>query len=72
MVIISNSLIMAMDKEVDLISDNSDMIDLVYLIVYTVEMVLKIIAMGFFMEKNSYLRDAWNILDFFVVGCGWL
>ena len=35
-------------------------------------MILKIIAMGFFMETNSYLRDAWNILDFIVVMCGWL
>ena len=24
------------------------------------------------METNSYLRDAWNILDFIVVMCGWL
>jgi hypothetical protein len=35
-------------------------------------MILKIIAMGFFMETNSYLRDTWNILDFIVVMCGWL
>jgi len=39
---------------------------------YTFEMILKIIAMGFFMETNSYLRDTWNILDFIVVMCGWL
>ena len=35
-------------------------------------MILKIIAMGFFMETHSYLRDACNILDFIVVMCGWL
>ena len=55
-----------------MITDNGDTIDLVYLIVYSMEMILKIIAMGFFMETNSYLRDPWNILDFFVVSCGWL
>jgi len=36
------------------------------------EMVLKIIAMGFFMRAHSYLRDSWNILDFTVVILGWL
>jgi hypothetical protein len=36
------------------------------------EMILKIIAMGFFMRAHSYLRDSWNILDFTVVILGWL
>jgi len=36
------------------------------------EMLLKIIAQGFFMLPYSYLRDAWNILDFGVVIMGWL
>ena len=35
-------------------------------------MVLKIIAMGFFMRAHSYLRDSWNILDFTVVLLGWI
>jgi hypothetical protein len=43
-----------------------------FLIIYTTEMVLKIIAMGFFMRAHSYLRDAWNILDFIVVILGWV
>jgi hypothetical protein len=34
-----------------------------FLIIYTTEMVLKIIAMGFFMRAHSYLRDAWNIVS---------
>lgn len=35
-------------------------------------MFLKVIALGFIMEKNSYLRDPWNILDFIVVFFGWI
>ena len=31
------------------------------------EAILKIISMGFILHKNSYLRDAWNWLDFVVV-----
>ena len=32
-----------------------------------IEASIKIIAMGFIMHKNSYLRDPWNWLDFFVI-----
>lgn len=34
---------------------------------FTLELILKVIAWGFFIEKNSYLRDPWNWLDFVVV-----
>ena len=53
-------------------TDNGDAIDFIFLLIYTTEMVLKIIAMGFFMRPHSYLRDGWNILDFTVVVLGWL
>ena len=53
-------------------SNNSANIDMGFLIIYTVEMILKVIALGFIMEKNSYLRDPWNILDFIVVFFGWI
>lgn len=71
-VIVVNCVFLALDQENDLISKNSSKIDLGFLIIYTGEMILKIIAMGFFMRAHSYLRDAWNILDFFVVILGWL
>ena len=65
-VIISNCFFLAMDNEVDTISKYSDEIDKVFLIIYTVEMLLKIVAMGFFMRAHSYLRDAWNIVSILV------
>lgn len=34
---------------------------------FTVEMVLKIIARGFYRHKNGYIRSNWNRLDFFIV-----
>ena len=34
---------------------------------FTIEMMIKVIALGFVMEKGAYLRDGWNILDFCVV-----
>jgi hypothetical protein len=38
-----------------------------FLWAYTAECMLKILGMGFILEKGSYLRDAWNILDFTIV-----
>jgi len=43
-----------------------------FLIIYTIEMILKVIALGFCMQQNSYLRDPWNVLDFIVVFFGWI
>lgn len=34
---------------------------------FLVEFILKVIGMGFFLDDGSYLRDAWNWLDFIVV-----
>ena len=36
------------------------------------ECALKIIAYGFVMTENAYLKDYWNCLDFFVVFVGWI
>ena len=40
-----------------------EVFDMIFLIIFSIEMVLKIIAMGFFMEAHSYLRDPWNIVS---------
>jgi hypothetical protein len=71
-VIVINCIFLALDNEMDFISENSKIIDNVFLLIYTVEMTLKIIAMGFVMKPHSYLRDGWNILDFSVVVLGWI
>lgn len=34
---------------------------------FLVEAIINIIGKGFLFHKNSYLRDPWNVLDFFVV-----
>ena len=41
--------------------------DLVITIIFTFEMVLKIIALGFAFHKHAYLRNGWNVLDFCIV-----
>lgn len=37
--------------------------DFVFLGIFTLEMILKIIAMGLVMRPYSYLRDAWNVVS---------
>jgi hypothetical protein len=44
--------------------------EIVFTIIFLVEMLIKIIARGFFMHKHAYLRDRMNWLDFVVVGAG--
>mmetsp|Transcript_15885 Transcript_15885/g.11209 ORF Transcript_15885/g.11209 Transcript_15885/m.11209 type:complete len:144 (+) Transcript_15885:399-830(+) len=42
-------------------------IDKVFTCIFLMEFIIKVVSMGFFVHKNSYLRDLWNWLDFFVV-----
>eukprot|EP00927_Polykrikos_kofoidii_P085373 TRINITY_DN9275_c0_g4_i1.p1 TRINITY_DN9275_c0_g4~~TRINITY_DN9275_c0_g4_i1.p1 ORF type:complete len:1865 (-),score=301.26 TRINITY_DN9275_c0_g4_i1:204-5798(-) len=46
--------------------------DLVLWIIFTVEMVLKILSYGLICQKRTYLRDPWNFLDFVVVMSGFV
>ena len=46
--------------------------DSYFLYFYTVECILKIIAFRFWSAEDAYIKDTWNILDFFVVIVGWI
>lgn len=46
--------------------------DTLFLVLYSVEMGLKILGLGFLFNKGAYLRDAWNLLDFTIVIAGYL
>jgi len=41
-----------------------------FVIIYCIEAATKIIANGFLLHKDAYLRNGWNILDFVVVVVG--
>ncbi|RDD37340.1 Sodium channel protein 60E [Trichoplax sp. H2] len=47
-------------------------IEITFNTIYTVEMLLKIMARGFIFHTYAYLRDPWNWLDFIVVIVGYL
>ena len=42
-----------------------------FLVIFTVETVLKIVAYGLVLHPSAYIRNGWNLLDFIivVVGC---
>lgn len=42
----------------------------VFTVIFTVEFVLKVVAMGFIQHSGTYLRDGWNLVDFIVVVSG--
>ena len=42
----------------------------IFTFIFLAESIIKILAMGFIMHKNSYMRDGWNIVDFFIVVLG--
>ena len=44
----------------------STSLDLFFTIAFGLESIIKSIALGFFMDKGSYLRETWNFLDFFI------
>lgn len=39
----------------------------VFTILYSLEMFIKIMGLGFILNEGAYLRDSWNILDFVIV-----
>ncbi|KAK3565903.1 hypothetical protein QTP86_020316 [Hemibagrus guttatus] len=45
-------------------------VEYAFLIIFTIETFLKIIAYGLVMHQNSYVRNGWNMLDFIIVIVG--
>jgi len=49
---------------------SQEVAEYVFLAIFTLEAVLKIIAYGFLFHPGAYLRNGWNILDFVIVVVG--
>ncbi|OXB58635.1 hypothetical protein ASZ78_003176 [Callipepla squamata] len=45
-------------------------VEYAFLIIFTVETFLKIIAYGLLLHPNAYVRNGWNLLDFVIVVVG--
>uniref|UniRef100_A0A8C9QTJ7 Voltage-dependent L-type calcium channel subunit alpha n=1 Tax=Spermophilus dauricus TaxID=99837 RepID=A0A8C9QTJ7_SPEDA len=48
----------------------NERVEYLFLIIFTVEAFLKVIAYGLLFHPNAYLRNGWNLLDFIIVVVG--
>ncbi|PIO53159.1 hypothetical protein TELCIR_25518, partial [Teladorsagia circumcincta] len=49
---------------------HQEQIEYLFIVVFTIECILKVVALGFICHPGAYLRNAWNILDFIIVVIG--
>ena len=71
LIIITNTILILVSdpRDNNSIANTSDSY---FLYFYTAEAVLKILGFGFLASEKAYIKDPWNILDFFVVLMGWV
>jgi voltage-dependent calcium channel L type alpha-1D len=75
LLILANSALLAIYDPVDKDSVRNKVLDYgeyFFLAMFTVEMLLKMVAMGAVRYPGAYLRDPWNVLDFVVVVTGFI
>lgn len=53
-------------------SDPFFLADFLILLMYTLEMLIKVFGHGCLFAKNAYLRDGWNVLDFIILVGGYV
>lgn len=72
-VIFINSMVMMIEDPADIEPPEffAD-VDKVFLVLYSLEMIFKILGLGLILAEKAYLRDPWNILDFIIVISGYL
>lgn len=71
--IIANCLVMALEEHLPggdrtTLAVQLEQSEPYFLTIFCIEASCKIIALGLIMHPNSYLRNVWNIMDFFVIG----
>jgi hypothetical protein len=74
-VIVANSIVLTLEDPTDPEASSTGFmatLDTVFLVLYTIEMVLKVTGQGFVFNKDAYLRESWNILDFVIVASAYL
>ena len=49
---------------------SQEKLEYAFVVIFSSEAIIKIIAYGFVLHAGAYLRNAWNILDFVIVVVG--
>ncbi|XP_044001489.1 voltage-dependent calcium channel type A subunit alpha-1 isoform X8 [Aphidius gifuensis] len=75
--IIANCVVLALEEHLPkhdktVLAQKLEATEIYFLAIFCVEASLKILALGFVLHRGSYLRNIWNIMDFFVVVTGFI
>ncbi|XP_078045541.1 calcium voltage-gated channel subunit cacophony isoform X4 [Augochlora pura] len=75
--IIANCVVLALEEHLPkqdktILAQKLEASEIYFLGIFCVEASLKILALGFVLHRGSYLRNIWNIMDFFVVVTGFI
>ncbi|XP_065091466.1 voltage-dependent calcium channel type A subunit alpha-1-like isoform X6 [Ochlerotatus camptorhynchus] len=73
--IIANCVVLALEEHLPhgdktVLAQKLELTESYFLCIFTVEAALKIVALGLVLHTDSYLRNIWNMMDFFVVFTG--
>ena len=66
-IVLINTVMMSLSGFVNTDNPPYSNINFTFTNLFVVDLGLKIFAYGFILNKGSYLRDLWNIMDFFIV-----
>ena len=66
-IILLNSATLVLENPADETPPKMVIVERVFLGLYTFEMIMKILGMGFVFNTGAYLRSFWGILDFTIV-----
>ncbi|XP_053083088.1 dihydropyridine-sensitive L-type skeletal muscle calcium channel subunit alpha-1 isoform X2 [Pangasianodon hypophthalmus] len=58
------------EEDTNSTNSNLESLEYIFLIIFTLECFLKIVAYGLLFHADAYLRNCWNILDFVIVTMG--
>ena len=47
-----------------------ELLEYVFVVIFTLEAIMKVVAYGFAFHPGAYLRNGWNVLDFAIVIVG--
>ncbi|CAG9334511.1 unnamed protein product [Blepharisma stoltei] len=72
LVIILNSICLAYDVQTDNWSQWNETTEKIFLVIFTIEIILRIFAKGLIVGKYTYFRDFWNVFDFIIILIGWI
>ncbi|KAL1402082.1 hypothetical protein quinque_001257 [Culex quinquefasciatus] len=73
--IIANCVVLALEEHLPhgdktVLAQKLELTESYFLCIFTIEAALKIVALGLVLHTDSYLRNIWNMMDFFVVFTG--